>query len=291
MSRNNKKLIVNKPFAFPLLDLQSGKINTKAIEEIEDKLNYTFNNSSLLISAFTHPSINKETSSNYQRLELLGDSILEIYLLVRLFLLRESNTDNKFFKSKDEKEDFFNCGNISHAKSLLASNNFLIKLSVFLNLQEHILISDKNSISSIETFFNNDNIANLLRTNLNQYEEDPINCAKPKILSDVFESLLGAILIDSNLENCFNFLDSVFIPYLVYTAVNFGEIKYSAVSEFIELVQKKYGVGPRFSKEETNNKLVEVKAWAGDILISKGTAKSEDRAKDIAAIEGIKLLK
>ena len=52
---------------------------------IDDKLNYNFKNRELVKRALTHPSKSKE---NYQRLEFLGDSILNF--LVGEYLFKHS---------------------------------------------------------------------------------------------------------------------------------------------------------------------------------------------------------
>lgn len=46
--------------------------------EIEDKFNLQFEDKELLVKAFVHPSYNFEPNGNYQRLEFLGDSILQL---------------------------------------------------------------------------------------------------------------------------------------------------------------------------------------------------------------------
>ncbi|KAL1220601.1 Endoribonuclease Dicer-like proteinb [Cardamine amara subsp. amara] len=47
------------------------------IEDLEKTLNYKFKNKKLLVEAFTDPSYGKNYVS-YERLELLGDSILNM---------------------------------------------------------------------------------------------------------------------------------------------------------------------------------------------------------------------
>ena len=47
---------------------------------LEDKLGYRFNNPDLLVQALTHPSTDSkpETRRAYERLEFLGDAILQL---------------------------------------------------------------------------------------------------------------------------------------------------------------------------------------------------------------------
>ena len=57
------------------------KLN-KAQELISNKLNYTFINTDLLLEAITHKSISK---NNYERLEFLGDAVLQLVISKYLF--------------------------------------------------------------------------------------------------------------------------------------------------------------------------------------------------------------
>lgn len=52
---------------------------------IEKLLNYTFKDKSLLQRALTHPSFYNEQNENYQKLEFLGDSILDFVVAEYLY--------------------------------------------------------------------------------------------------------------------------------------------------------------------------------------------------------------
>jgi len=309
------------PFTNSLLNLDEGhdtkhcnKYNHDNLNLLQEMISYKFKDVSLLVTAFTHQSVKIRNLSNYQRLEFLGDSVLEVYLMIKFFVLFE----DKLFENNNENKDLdhdklkesqsnqnnlsnsnydlikiqnFSCGSLTNAKSLLASNYFLMKLSSMLKLQKFLMISDKNKKEQIKNFYNKENINAILNRKSNEYETDPNNCLKPKIISDVFEALLGAILIDSNLEECFKFLDSIYNPFIYYTACFLDSVKYSPISEFIEMIMKLYQTPPKFTRVETENKLIEVEIWINEQLYSKGVAASEDRAKEIASIEGIKKIK
>ena len=53
-----------------------------AIEAVEESLNYSFKDASLLKLALTHPSFG---SPNNQRLEFLGDAVLQLCVSTRLY--------------------------------------------------------------------------------------------------------------------------------------------------------------------------------------------------------------
>jgi len=68
------------------------KVNNLNINEIEKIIGYTFQDKELLIQAFTHSSYAHEHSvKDYERLEFLGDSLLET--LTTIFLFNNFNED------------------------------------------------------------------------------------------------------------------------------------------------------------------------------------------------------
>lgn len=61
-------------------------MNKQVIREIEDIIGYSYSNSSLLVQAFTHSSYaNENNVLDYERLEFLGDSILETITTIFLY--------------------------------------------------------------------------------------------------------------------------------------------------------------------------------------------------------------
>ena len=50
------------------------------MSSIERSIDYNFKNKDYLIQAFTHKSIDKGPRNNYERLEFLGDSVLDLII-------------------------------------------------------------------------------------------------------------------------------------------------------------------------------------------------------------------
>jgi len=96
----------------------------KPIEDLEKKLNYTFKDRDLIIEALTHKSYKQPY--NNERLEFLGDAVLD--LIVGEFLF---NT----FKQSDE-------GKLSKMRASLVNEEGFTKLARVLNLGEHIFLSN-----------------------------------------------------------------------------------------------------------------------------------------------------
>ena len=92
-------------------------ILTKSLISFQKKININFKNSNLLRQALTHPSYYKDNkkqnkmSSQFERLEFLGDRVLGLIIAKLLF--------SKFVS--------FNEGDLSRRYSYLVQKNFYLK--------------------------------------------------------------------------------------------------------------------------------------------------------------------
>lgn len=112
--------------------------------ELEEKLNYKFKNIKLLEEATTHPSMSHGKSKNkfnYERLELLGDSVLSCAITKHLFI-----------KHKNEGE-----GELSRRKAFLVSKHTLSNIATNLDIGRYMILSKgeemhngRNNINNLE---------------------------------------------------------------------------------------------------------------------------------------------
>ena len=130
---------------------------TDRIIKLQKKINYFFEDLSLLETALTHSSYYK-IQYNYERLEFLGDSIIGSIVSEWLFL-----------KFNNKKE-----GYLTKQKSLIVNKKNLAFISNKLDLIRYAKIGDSIDYS---------NKASMIR-----------------ISADLYESLIGAIFLDSNYE-------------------------------------------------------------------------------------------
>ena len=142
---NNKKLLIKKIF------------------------NYKFKSEKLLIESITHKSI---SVNNYERLEFLGDSVLQLIITESLY----------------EKHIELDEGALSREKQSLVSRKSLAKLSIDLGINKL-----------------------LEATNLNLNSTKSL---KTSIAANLLESIIGAIFIDSNYENCKKIVTKLFYNLL-----------------------------------------------------------------------------
>ena len=186
-------------------------------ETVEDILGYSFKERSFLLQALTHASYtSNELSESYERLEFLGDAVLDYLVTAHIFA--------------SSCEDA-NPGQMTDCRSALVNNNLLAALVVNANLHPFLLHHSpelmqkvgnlarysqcllvqvtsfvdawKESGQDIENIFgliNEDeavsqvkDYARPLITHIIQGELVEV----PKVLGDLLESILGAIFLDS----------------------------------------------------------------------------------------------
>ena len=104
-------------------------MNTNNIEQLEKILNYIFKDKSLLEQALTHRSFQ---GNNNERLEFLGDSILNFIIAELLF---------KKFNLLPE-------GDLSRLRSQLVKSSALSEIGIFLNLGDYLILGEGELKSS-----------------------------------------------------------------------------------------------------------------------------------------------
>ncbi|OMJ70754.1 hypothetical protein SteCoe_31203 [Stentor coeruleus] len=145
--------------------------STSDYSTLEKILNYKFKNQRIIDEAFTHGSLG--LGYNYERLEFLGDAVVDTIVITNVFPLGK-----------------FTAERLTVFRHMLVNNVVLSRLSISLGLQNY-LKAVKEVYEEIRRYF-----ADF------QWEEDLLdfgvyNSHPPKCLNDIFESLIGAVLLDS----------------------------------------------------------------------------------------------
>ena len=98
-------------------------------ERIEQKLAYRFTNRTLLEQALTHPSVGHTSSgpSDFERLEFLGDAVLELVVTMELFSMHPM---------ADE-------GELTKMRASIVSRRHLADVAAALDLGKEVLISPR----------------------------------------------------------------------------------------------------------------------------------------------------
>ena len=103
------------------------KFPKKELKLLEKRLDYKFNDVEFLIEALTHPSMKQidNTIRDYERLELLGDSILGFLVTEMIF--------NKYTEYEE--------GNLAKIKAHVVSSGTLVKIANTIDLSEYLIIT------------------------------------------------------------------------------------------------------------------------------------------------------
>ena len=97
-----------------------------SVSILEKKINYIFHNKDYLNQAFTHKSLNTEPRKNYERLEFLGDAVIDI--IVSRELMRD-------FPEGDE-------GLLTQRRAALVQKPYLASIGHLLDLMDYLMIEN-----------------------------------------------------------------------------------------------------------------------------------------------------
>nr|POF06045.1 endoribonuclease dicer like 3 [Quercus suber] len=151
---------------------------TNEIETLESKLGYIFSTKGLLQEAITHASEQEAgVGYCYQRLEFLGDSVLDLLITWHLY---QSHTD-------------IDPGKLTDLRGAAVSNENFAQAAVRRNIQPNLRHCSGLLLSQIADY-----VRSLTEsTETTRTLEEP-KC--PKALGDMVESIAGAMLIDTKLH-------------------------------------------------------------------------------------------
>ncbi|KAH9930958.1 uncharacterized protein B0H18DRAFT_1093485 [Fomitopsis serialis] len=162
----------------------SGRIAASPVaslfSDLQAALGYQFRSGKLLLEAVTHPSFGSLETSSYQRLEFMGDALIDVVVMKYMY--------DKYPKA--------NSGQLSWARSRAVCAPALASVAVKrLGLHRLLLVNNVELSITISKYvpimeeLTDEEIIH------NAWKHDP-----PKAVSDVLESVLGAVLVDSEYD-------------------------------------------------------------------------------------------
>lgn len=220
----------------------------EALDKLEEKIAYRFQDHRLLRQALTHSSYANEMKINkygdYERLEFLGDAVLEFV-----------SSDFLFGQCKEKTE-----GDLTKLRASMVCEPALAFCARQFSLEQYIL--------------------------LGKGEETTGGRNRDSIVSDVMEALIGAIYLDggiekaagfirrfilSDLENKQLFYDAKTILQELVQQENGGGLHYELIRE----------VGP------DHDKMFEVEAYVGEKKVGWGSGHTKKAAQQQAAYQAL----
>ncbi|CAG2100109.1 unnamed protein product [Medioppia subpectinata] len=160
------------------------------LDEFERKIGYEFRDKAYLVQAFTHNSYyENQVTDCYQRLEFLGDAVLD-YLITRYLY---------------EDPEGHSPGTLTDLRSALVNNTFFASLSVKYKFYKHLKMLSFDLFRVVMAFVNKFDHNSHTNNDFNLFiaegeSENAEDIEVPKALGDIFESVAGAIFLDSGMS-------------------------------------------------------------------------------------------
>ena len=222
------------------------------MQELENKLRYTFKNKSLLLNALSHSSYANEvrngTTSN-ERLEFLGDSVLSIIV-----------SDYLYFHYSDKPE-----GELTKLRASLVCEKTLCSFSRELELGKFL--------------------------RLGKGEDKGGGRERVSILADAFEAVLAAIYLDGGMESARKHVLRFVLKELENEHIGVFKDYKTALQEIIQRNPEEsvsYVLTDEFGPDHDKQFTVEVHLNSN--TIGKGMGKSKKQAEQMAAKQALHLM-
>ena len=224
----------------------------KPLEELEQKIGYSFQNKSLLRQALTHSSFAKEKNINkyddYERLEFLGDAVLE--LVSSEFLFREHAKMTE--------------GQLTRMRASMVCEQALAYCAKEFGLENYILLGKGEEMTGGRT--------------------------KDSIISDVMEAIIGALYVDNGMEVAKAYIHRFILSdlehkQLFYDAKTILQERVQQKNQgtlHYELIREE---GP------DHDKMFVIEAKIDDKTIGAGQGRTKKAAEQQAAYEALKTMK
>jgi ribonuclease III len=127
---------------------------------------------------------------------------------------------------------------------------------------------------------------------LSRGEETHHGRENQSILADTFESLIGAVFLDSGTSKTFKFLDQILLPSL--NNISQQKIYKDPKSLFQEIAQAQQGITPHYQTISESGpdhlKTFVVGVFLDQKLIAEGEGNSKQKAEEAAAVAGYQKL-
>lgn len=221
------------------------------LQQLEHRIGHTFRDRTLLERAVTHPSYlqdHPETLESNQRLEFLGDAVLQLVL-----------TEDLFGLFPLERE-----GVLSKHRAALANGVFLTQLAREMGLEACL--------------------------RLGASEESTGGRSRASALEDAFEALIGALYLDSDIDQVRRVLHQLYGPIADRLAVveNAGNPK-GQLQERVQPLHGNQAVRYEVSRIEGQDhaREYEVSVYVLERLCGTGRGKSKKQAEEAAAREAL----
>lgn len=231
-------------------------MNQNPLDDLQQIINYQFENPQLLKTALTHRSYLNERERDMtilehnERLEFLGDAVLE--LCVTDFL----------YKNFEEKE-----GYLTALRASLVNYKLIGEVGVEIGLENLIYLSAG--------------------------EKAELGKARLTIVADAVEAVLGAIYLDGGIGHCTHFVKNFILSKLEEIILNNRWKDDKTILQ--EMCQKHFKITPRYKVMamlgKDHDKVFKIAVLLNSELLAEGEGKSKQEAETIAATHALNVIK
>ncbi len=146
------------------------KTNSSTYTQLEQQIDYNFRDYTYLYQAFTHRSKSTNPKYNYERLEFLGDAVIDIIISAELM---------EEFPDGDE-------GLLTQKRSALVQRSFLASMGSKMNLLDHFNVEPTVNLNNEKVAFKQ--LANLYESLIGAiYLDGGMNPAKNLIVNTIWQ--------------------------------------------------------------------------------------------------------
>ncbi len=219
------------------------------MEGLEETIGYHFTNGDLLLQALTHSSYSNEqkgdrVAENYERLEFLGDAVLEIVV-----------SDYLFHFHTDLPE-----GALTKMRASMVCEPSLAFCARDIHLGDYM--------------------------RLGKGEEGTGGRYRDSIISDCLEAVIGAIYLDSGMEEA-----KAFIDRFVLNDLEDKQLFFDSKSTLQEIAQGRFKSSVRYEQLREDgpehDKTFTVEAWIGKEALGEGSGRTKKAAEQQAAYQAL----
>jgi endoribonuclease Dicer len=220
--------LIGKPFVQPSRR-RSGiafdpRLSSPRLGKVEGIVGYTFRRKEVLVEALTHGSYIQSQVPSYQRLEFLGDAVIGLVIV------------NGFY----QKHKNFEPSHLTFLKEPALSNELFGRVAAEHGLHKYLWHSSpmlENDMERVATAIANEK----------EGEDGCENIFVPKVLGDLVESIVGAIVVDQDMR--LDGLDEIVVRLVGKSLNRFANpdtLEKHPVVALNQMVQTKYQQGPEF---------------------------------------------
>lgn len=227
--------------------------NIELVKKVIEKYQLKVNNINLICTAFIHSSYVNE----HKKMRLHDNERLEFLGDSVLGVL----VSHYLFSSKN----IFSEGEMTKLRSQYVCEGTLYQFAKTLGIGELMLLGHGEEITG--------------------------GRLRPAVLADAFEAFLGALYVDSGLENPKKIIDQVVIPYIENGELLSIEDYKSELQEFVQ-ADNKHSVHYEIVDDEgpAHNKIFTAEVYLDDIRLGRGTGRTKKEAEQNAAKEAMEIM-